>query len=364
MKRLFLFNPENDIALASGKAGFTPPKNAAELHRRGAMLLWWLGDSGDGVLVDERDFEAAERFGAEAGNLFGAGPEVVADARGCDVGEPVPWGWSANALRLFENGGCAVAREEHDRMDRLRMLSHRRSSVEINRRLADAAIGMFPPLPKEIDSPAELEAAIKEWGAVYVKAPWSSTGRGVICSEGISTDELLRRSEGTMRRQGSVLVEKALDKVVDFAMLFKSGSGNVAFEGYSLFFNGRGSAYGGNLLLPDEEIERRLAEFVPRELLRRVAETLRDILSELVGQDYRGRFGVDMMICRDHSGGYMLAPCVELNLRLTMGVVAHRLTERIERFRDKKLIVAPANIVPDGAFWLVPRNDSYFIGIV
>ncbi len=365
MNRLFLFNPENDIALASGKACFTPPKNAAELHRCGAMLLWWLGSDGDAVVVNETDYDSCVLFAKEMSQRFDEGPAVTRFIAEESVPKYVPWGWSANALRQFQNIGGQFTQADFQRMERLRILSHRRSSIVLNSALADSRIGDFPPIPCEIRDRAALAGLLEKWGEVYVKAPWSSTGRGVVCSSEMSFDELWRRTEGTIRRQGSVLVEKAMNKVVDFAMLFRSEAGVVDFAGYSLFFNGHGSAYGGNLLLTDNEIESRLAGYLGTGLLNDVASVLRAELTDLVATDYSGNFGVDMMICDDGRGGYQLAPCVELNLRLTMGVVAHRLVERFgTEIPYKKLMVAPANAATENALWLVPKNESYFIGLV
>ncbi len=362
---LYWFNPENDIALASGCPGFTPPKNAAELARRGAMTAWWLGCEGDLVLVADEDLAVARTFAAMMAGRFGPGPEVVGSAGGIIGGSVVPWGWSAYALRRLERAGVEFDISELARMERLRRLSHRRISIELNRRLRDAGIGEFPPLPVEVADVSLLAVLAERWGVVYVKAPWSSTGRGIVCSADMSFSELMRRCEGTIRRQGSVLVEKGMDKVVDFAMLFRSDGVSVVFGGYSLFFNGRGAAYGGNMLLSDNEIERCLSEYVSAGLLKRVASVLAKALTELVAADYAGWFGVDMMVCADGRGGYMLAPCVELNLRLTMGVVAHRLVERFGSGTNcRRLLVVPASAEPEGALWLVPRNSGYFIGIV
>ena len=359
-----MFNPENDIALADGKAGFTPPKNAAALHRCGAMLLWWLGGPADAVLVDERDIRLSGAYAADMAARFGDGPRIVGS-----LGEGVercytPWGWSRNTLRQFERAGASFPPAEAERMDRLRQLSHRRVSIDINRSLSEAGIGEFPPLPREATDTSAIMSAIDDWGTVYVKAPWSSTGRGVVCSADMSLAELMRRSEGTIKRQGSVMVEKAMDKEADFAMLFCSEDGAVRFIGYSLFFNGHGSAYGGNLLLDDDEIECVLSEFVPTGVLRRIADTLEETLGRMVAADYQGVFGVDMMICRDGTGGFIVAPCVELNLRLTMGYVAHRLARRFRGYGYGRLVVGPASAAGGDSLWLVPRNDSYFIGLV
>ena len=35
---LYIFNPENDMALADGKPGYTPPAQIQQMRRE----LWWL----------------------------------------------------------------------------------------------------------------------------------------------------------------------------------------------------------------------------------------------------------------------------------------------------------------------------------
>ena len=45
---------------------------------------------------------------------------------------------------------------------------------------------------------------------------------------------------------------------------------------------------------------------------------------------YQGYWGIDMMVCRDSDAKhYGLHPCVEVNLRMNMGVVAHKLYSRL-----------------------------------
>ena len=48
----------------------------------------------------------------------------------------------------------------------------------------------------------------------------------------------------------------------------------------------------------------------------------------LLKDRYAGAFGIDMMVVRrDDGDGFLLHPCVEINLRRTMGHVAISLTE-------------------------------------
>ena len=78
-----------------------------------------------------------------------------------------------------------------------------------------------------------------------------------------------------IRKQGSVLVERAHDKILDFAMLFKADNGGVVRSyGLSRFFNERGTGYTGNLILSDSRIAAELSGYVPAKLLEDVSGSL------------------------------------------------------------------------------------------
>lgn len=122
------------------------------------------------------------------------------------------------------------------------------------------------------------------------------------------------------------MAEPIYNKVADFAMEFCSdGRGKVVFAGYSVFSTNGSGAYEGNLLLSDEEIEHRFSVYVCKEAFRKLRYRLEEELSACFGLGYSGYLGVDMMICRFPSTEveYRIHPCVEVNLRMNMGVVAH-----------------------------------------
>ena len=98
--------------------------------------------------------------------------------------------------------------------------------------------------------------------------------------------------------------------------------GQVRFIGYSLFETDKRGVYKENLLAADEAIEARISAYIPAETLRQVGRVLQVELAEVIGGSYQGYLGVDMMICRTKDGGYAIHPCVEINLRMNMGVVA------------------------------------------
>jgi len=70
-----------------------------------------------------------------------------------------------------------------------------------------------------------------------------------------------------------------------------------------------------------------LAAYVSREVLHEVRSCLLSALQQLLKDDYEGYLGVDMMICRV-AGEYVVHPCVEINLRMNMGVVSRLFFDR------------------------------------
>jgi len=110
-------------------------------------------------------------------------------------------------------------------------------------------------------------------------------------------------------------------------MEFRSSSnGRFGFAGYSQFRTGGSGAYEGNLLISDAAIERNLLEYIPVEEIYKLRDRLEQELSLRFGTIYNGYLGVDMMICRfPESPVYRIHPCVEINLRMNMGVVARHI---------------------------------------
>ena len=101
-------------------------------------------------------------------------------------------------------------------------------------------------------------------------------------------------------------------------MLFRS------FIGYSQFRTGGSGAYEGNRLISNAAIEQNLSEYVPVGELDKLRNCLERELSLRFGSVYNGYLGVDMMICRfpeNEKTAFRIHPCVEINLRMNMGVM-------------------------------------------
>lgn len=192
MHKAYLFNPDNDIALARNVAAFTPPPAAAALRRAGAALPLWLAGEGDKFICDGIN----DAWLGKMQSTFGLPGEPWPHRPDF---EPVPWGWSRATVRYLEQNGFTAAQLPCAAyIDTLRALSHRRTGAEVARRLAAMLpFEVWPPACEVCDMPT-LERMLAGSDCV-VKAPWSSSGRGITFSTPQTAARVAARSAGTIR---------------------------------------------------------------------------------------------------------------------------------------------------------------------
>jgi hypothetical protein len=156
---------------------------------------------------------------------------------------------------------------------------------------------------------------------MVLKAPWSSSGRGL---RFVTLDTFTPQVKGWLRHlleaQGSVMAEPFYDKEKDFGMeFFVTETGEIRYDGLSLFHTANG-AYTGNILATESLKREMISRYLSLNLLDTVKEKVKQELKTVFKDKYVGPFGIDMMIVKGEKFG--LHPCVEINLRRTMGHVA------------------------------------------
>ena len=178
-------------------------------------------------------------------------------------------------------------------------------------------------IPSECNTLAEIRL-LSEKENIVVKAPWSSSGKGVLF---IPKGEITCKEEevlsGILRKQGYVMVEKRLNRVLDFAMEFEMDRlFHLNFLGYSVFQTSRRGEYEGNTVASNSSLEGIIAKYTGTGFLREIRERLEKVVTTVFHGKYVGYMGVDMMIYEDESGEFGIQPCVEINLRYNMGIVS------------------------------------------
>lgn len=321
--RLHIFNPENDLALADGGANYCAPPMAECIARDLATLPLWFAGSNDVVYLPG---DIHNSYRNEWAKLFQL--PAVYDVTMCDNVDSVrPWGWSPQIyrrLKAMDIPAGILPKEES--IDAIRRLSNRRSSISILESLKAAGIDT-PELPCYLCEGPQIAHYINSRERCVVKAPWSGSGKGIMWGIGRVERPMENFYTGVIKKQGGVLCEEFLNAQVEFAMEFFTDGESVSFAGYSLFKSFKGS-YSGNILAGDDDIEHFLSEYIQQNELQKVKTTLPQVLQSLLhGSGYVGYFGVDMMIYKCGES-FRLNPCMELNLRMNMGMVAHTFFDR------------------------------------
>ena len=314
---LHIFNPENDLALADGGANYCPPPAAVQIAYDLASLPLWFAGVGNAVVLPDGYHQ---RFYNEMSARFAlASPYDASMAGSVDCCRP--WGWSPQIRRRLKAMGLPDSLLPGDAdIDAIRNLSNRRSSIRILAALGERGVEL-PPMPQYLQDADAVADFVNSQPRCVVKAPWSGSGKGIAWGIGRVETPMEHFYKGVIRRQGGVVCEHFLSSVQELAMEFYAGEKGVSFVGYSLFDAAKGS-YSGNMLATDSHIEGILSQLIPVRTIHTVRAHLEDILSGiLAGSVYCGYLGVDMMIYND--GGHLrLNPCMELNLRMNMGVVS------------------------------------------
>ncbi len=331
---LHIFNPDHDLALAFGGVNFTAPHAARCLRNDLAFLpaLWC--ERGDAVLVENA--VCAEKSllklqtrlrrrglrGEDREVRFVEWSDLKLLQADHDIVQIAPWGWNMSLRDKLQKklGAECTLLPPVEAIDDVRRLSHRRLSAELLSGIATSgAIGEA----FECHSLDEVRERVDRLGRAVLKAPWSSSGRGLRFIDA----ELDVHRTGWVRNllssQGSVMVEPFYNKVKDFAMEFSAQEdGTVCYNGLSLFST-RNGAYVGNVLATEEAKLEIISKYISVDLLEKIKEKIIECITLLLEGKYVGPFGIDMMVvAMPDANGFALHPCVEINLRRTMGHVA------------------------------------------
>lgn len=376
MKQILLFNPEHDLALANGDRHFIAPRNIREMAHDLADIMEAILPSSD----SESSFISP-----------------LASAH------PVPWGWDPAVVEQFKRMG--ITAQELPTDDALAALSRRSERITAHQILCnfrkahtDNAFVGESIVARTFDEIADFAERHQH---ILLKAPLSGSGKGLrhVNKEGLplspsggGTPESSEQSGGGMlslssslkkveswanaliRRHGYLTAEPYYNKVQDFAMEFIADATGCHFIGYSYFITDEHGRYIASRLMSDAKAEDLLCTYVPRKALHKIRQWMilhhTDIIpSEWDTTRHPLPFGIDMMIVREskqstvnsqqstvnhpdsnsefriQNSKFTIHPCVEINLRMNMGIIAHEIyrhlltpdtegTFRIARFPD------------------------------
>lgn len=283
--KYYLANFSHDLAIAHDMTLYTPPPN---------------------VRVMERDLARISDFFAHKGELT------------YNPYAPV-WGWDYTLVSKLRTCGFEGLPTDDD-LKTIRRLSSRATAVMVLERIKEMAGGRLPVCGESrvCRSRFELESLS---GHFVLKELLSGSGRGLRFVDGKINKQQLNWALRCIRQQGGVDVEPYYEKLADFAFEFIVTDDDVCYKGLSLFQTNDNNSYAGNVIAPQSMLWQRLCHYFSKKVFEAVLNlSLQVLRKEFVGS-YLGPLGVDMMIVKS-GDGVAIHPCVEVNVRRTMGMMA------------------------------------------
>lgn len=321
MKRLFLFNPEHDLALANGDNHFIAPKSIREMARDLSHIPYWIAGDCDQAVVTDDNFQQ--------------------HITSCHTHQPcqeppthlIPWGWDNAIVERFKKLGFPVdSLPDKQQLEALRKHSERQQAHQLLRSFRET----FPQGPYVGESAIlrtieEIETYATLHKHIVLKVPLSSSGKGIRHLTGPLDAKKAEWCLASIRRHRYIIGEPFYHKTEDFAMEYIVEGNTCQFIGYSLFATSAHGGYEKSILMSDNDIVKHLAHYVPQEHLDAIRGWIESHHRLIVPPEWDTAkhpiyFGIDMMIVASTDGNYKIHPCVEINLRMNMGIVAHEIT--------------------------------------
>ncbi len=318
---MHLFNPENDLALANFSVNYTPPASAVKIAADLALLpVWYAPDEAKVIASTVQNEPFLSRWKESFPLRVSLVP--LSSISLFPKEKIIPWGWNpALRKRLLDAGAMEESLPSMEELKQLRSDSGRQNAIHILNELKAENNGFCGESYFFSAVDDLLHFLHSRHGDHVLKMPNSGSGKGLSWVKGKITDKQTDWCRRVIHEQGGLVAEPVLIKIEDFAMEFNLADNKAEFIGYSLFQSTSSGAYRGNFLMPQTDMEERLSEYTGPELLRQLRKSLAEKLSRQF-PTYSGYLGVDMMVCKTDTG-YRVQPCVEINLRMNMGIVAH-----------------------------------------
>jgi hypothetical protein len=312
------FNPGHETAVLNASKHYQPSKQIVKMQEDLALLPKWYAEPADYIFTGQKVEAEKLKYGS--------------------VGF---WGVSPQGIHYFEtlNRQYDLQLQIPRWKEEYRFLGSRFAAQKALVALMEAIPDIDKSiLPQFYSDPEEIENVVttgpdvperKETRSRWLlKSPYSSSGRGLLwLNLGKPTQSERQIIDGMLKKQSQISLEKALDKRLDFSMHFEITQGKkICFTGYSIFQTNAKGAYENSLLANQKTMEKQITNLIDKYLLQEVQKTLTGILQEMYAPYYIGNLGVDMLVYASENQ-FRLHPCIEINMRKSMGYLAIRLFE-------------------------------------
>lgn len=326
MNRLYIFNPGHEEALAhSGASSYTPKREVQQMMSDLAHLMLLLADPEDYVAILDRNGSL---------NIVNHQGQPV-EIKHLPPLHLTPWAIEEHLHRAITQKAVSLGiRLTTPIVSREYLaLSHRASATRLMNRFIERGWALKSISPQWVyasgSSILELRSLLERYSTqgyrrLMSKRPFTSSGRGVLPVDLPIEEAMFSSLCSQCRRSGGISLEPWLNIAQDWAIEYYYTPQEIKYIGLSYFQTKNNSgSYEGNLLATDEELQRLFVGHIGQKRWSELREIHCDFLRGELGENYTGYIGIDMCLYIDENRLH-LNPAVEINVRCTMGVLAHQ----------------------------------------
>lgn len=325
--KLSIFNPEHDLALANDTINFNPPFSAKKFAQDLAILPIWFNE--DNCIV--YDYNNSELWLSKLKAKFSQlkNKQIISDLNKTTISNIETWGWDKTTCnKIIKLGFDQQLLPKQAELQKIRQLSNRNFAIKAHnyiiseiKKLDNNFDEILSLTALEAKNLNDIENFLKKNRQIVMKAPWSGSGAGLKWIKNKISDSYLGWAKNILLKQNSIILEKQYNIVQNFALELKCENNKTEFIGYSLFNTEKGK-YKQSNLNSNEDIIKILTNFkINLNTLNLIKQHIQEFLNTEIAPFYSGIIGVDMFLYLENST-IKIHPCVEINLRTTMGYVA------------------------------------------
>jgi hypothetical protein len=214
-------------------------------------------------------------------------------------------------------------------------LSDRQFYTELRDRFEESPAGAIwirtvPELARHLEFAAASGTGLGRW---VLKAPHSAAGRERLFGRGHDLAQAenlsVTKIERALQVHGRLLFEPWLERLADFGCSAWVGESATTTLGvHSQHVDGAGHPRGVSLFAGAVDGPEPPSDLTEPELAH-LQQAIEAVGQELRGADYRGPFGIDSWRYRAADGSVEWVTLGELNVRMTMGLIARALVEQV-----------------------------------
>lgn len=347
LPNIYLFNPTCEYAVANGNTSWQPNLLLQKMESDLGCLPLYFAKTEDYVVVEHMpSVEYFKKISAIKSDIPGF---ILKDElkkstfSAFKINHLKPWGWSPAVHKLLSplKPNCAdsfKASPVFNWTANHKEIYSKRFALHILTRLIKTLTSEYiiqeDQIPVICTSQGEVEIQLNKWDKLMVKAPWSSSGRGLqpVTKTPVHA-KVWEKINGIIKEQGFVVVEPYLNKVLDFSFQFELKNKKLTFIGISNFLTDKKGQYQGNFLNGlQDDVSQHVRTFQKKAIADILPKLIPVLESSELAKLYEGNFSVDTLTYATYNNELKINPCLEINVRQNMGL----LTLQLEKLVDKE----------------------------